>query len=216
MNRKVRNPSDLRITFRQAVGALIGVHQTRPDIGYTIASMANSSAEACKSSEDARVMCRKYNKIAKFMKIRPRKIHYARLGNATQDKEEIDQIMACRVISFSDAGFASLPNSYSADGNFLILGRVISRGGIAHRDGGMIDHRCAKIHRACRSSLSAETHAAITAADWDLWPQVFSIEIPNRKFDVRRISPPTISPLRNRFGESPSDSQLRHEINLAG
>ena len=98
----------------------------------------------------------------------------------------------------------------------MILGRVISRDGVVHCRGGLIGHRCAKIHRVCRSSLIAETHAAITAADWALWFQVFLIEIFTRKFDARRLSPPTSFPLRNPFGESPTDAQIHSEINLAG
>ena len=58
-NEKVRNPSGLRSTFRQAIGALIWVRQTRPDIGYTITSMPTSSVEACKSPGTARGICRK-------------------------------------------------------------------------------------------------------------------------------------------------------------
>ena len=186
------------------------------DIGYTITSMATSSVEACKSPETEREICRKYNKIAEFTKNYPRKIHYTRLDRAIRDKEAIDQIMSSRIISFSDAGFASLLNSYSVEGGFLIMGRAISRDGISHCHGWMIDHRCAKIHRVLLSPLSAETHAEITATDWALWFQVVLIEIFAQKFDVRRTSRPTSFPLRNPFGESPSGNRLKREIDLAG
>ena len=98
----------------------------------------------------------------------------------------------------------------------MILGRVISRDGIVHCHGGMIDHRCAKIHRVCRSSLSAETNAAITAADWSLWFQVFLTEIFTQEFKIKQISPPTSFPLRNPFEESPTDREIKREIDLAG
>ena len=107
-----------------------------------------------------------------------------------------------------------IPN-HSVEGNFLVLGRVISRDGVAHCHGGMIDRRCAKIHRVCRSSLSAETNAAIAAADWALRFQVFLTEIFAQTFDIKKISPPTTFPLRNPFGESPTDGQVATEIMLA-
>ena len=43
---KVSNPADLRSTFRQSIGALLWVHKTRPDIGFTIAHLSKSSADA--------------------------------------------------------------------------------------------------------------------------------------------------------------------------
>ena len=210
------NPTDLRSTFRQGIGALIWTHQTRPDIGFTITQLSTSSVSACKSPEGAREFCQRYNKVVKFMRNNQRKIHYTRLDKTLHGDAAVQQLMNYRIISFSDAGFASLAGSYSVEGNFLILGQVVSRDGVVHCHGGLIDHRCAKIHRVCRSSLSAETHAAITATDWALWFQVFLTEIFTQVFDVRRISPPTSFPLRNPFGESPSDAQINTEINLAG
>ena len=80
---EITNADDLRSTFRQAVGALIWVHQTRPDIGFTITQMSTSSVAASKSVEEAKDLCRKYNEIAKFMKNHPRKIHYTRIHKLT-------------------------------------------------------------------------------------------------------------------------------------
>ena len=214
-NGVITNAGDLRSTFRQGVGALIWTHQTRPDIGFTITQISTSSVEACTNAEMARDICRRYNKIVKFMRNHPRKIHYTRHDDL-QGTAAIRSLMTWRIIAFSDAGFASLSQEYSVEGNFLILGRVISRDGVVHCHGGMIDHRCAKIHRVCRSSLSAETNAAITAADWSLWFQVFLIEIFTQKFDIRQISPPTSFPLRNPFEESPTDVELKREIDIAG
>ena len=215
VNGVITNANDLRSTFRQGVGALIWTHQTRPDIGFTITQISTTSVEACKNAELARDICRRYNKIVKFMRNHPRKIHYTRYDRLA-GTAAIQNLMTWRIIAFSDAGFASLSQNYSVEGNFLILGRVISRDGVVHCHGGMIDHRCAKIHRVCRSSLSAETNAAITAADWSLWFQVFLTEIFTQTFSIRTISPKTEFPLRNPFGESPSDGQLKTEIDLAG
>ena len=214
-NNIVTNPSDLRSTFRQAIGALIWTHQTRPDIGYTITLMSTSSVSACKSPGEAREICRRYNKIVKFMKNHPRKIHYTRVPPWYYGVNAIMDLMTWRAIAFADAGFASLPEHNSVEGNFMILGRVLSRDGVVRRHGGILDRRCAKIHRVCRSSLSAETHAAIATADWALWFQVFLVEIFTQKFEVRKISPPTSFPPWSPFGESPSDKQLNHEIMLA-
>ena len=76
----------------------------------------------------------------------------------------------------------------------------------------LLDHRSAKIHRVCRSSISDETHAAITDADWSLLFRVFLTELFSHKYRIRALSPPTECPLRNPFGHSPSNELVTREI----
>ena len=93
----------------------------------------------------------------------------------------------------------------------VILGEVIGRDGIIKCHGVMLDHRCAKIHRVCRPTLAAEAHAAVTAVDAALRFQVLLIEISTRKFEYRRLTPPTDFPLGNPFRESPSNAEVQKE-----
>ena len=143
------------------------------------------------------------------------KIHYTTLWNQVEGIKTIEELATWGDISFLDAGFASLTDHRSVGGNFLIPRRVNSQDGAARCHGGIIDRRCAKIHRPRRSSLAAETNAAIAAADWALWFQVFLIQIHTRKFCIRQVSHPTSSRIRNPPGSSPPAQQLKTEIMLA-
>lgn len=63
----------LRITFRQGMGSLIWVHQTWQDVGFTIAQIAADSKAALPSVLNAKEICRKYNRIVRFMRNHQRK-----------------------------------------------------------------------------------------------------------------------------------------------
>ena len=209
---QIADVADLRSTSRQGMGSLIWAHRTRPDVGFTITQIATGSKAALSSATAAREICRKYNRIIKFMRNHQRKIHYTRFDSSLKGTAAIRELPTWGIIAFTDAGFGSLTNHFSIESNFLVLGRAAKRDGIAHCHGGLLDHRCAKIHRVCRSSLSAEAHAAITAVDWSLWFQVFLIELFTNHFEVRKISPPTSFPLRNPFGKSPTDNEVCGEV----
>ena len=140
----ISNQADSRCTFPQPIGAPIWPHPTSQDISSTTTQLSTSSVEACKSPDAALDIRRKYNKIVKFTRNRPRRMHYTIIRPTSRGKMAIQQIAECRIISFPDAGSAPLTNSYSFEGDFLILGRSISRGGSAHFHGGTIDRRCAK------------------------------------------------------------------------
>ena len=75
-----------------------------------------------------------------------------------------------------------------------------------------MDHRCAKIHRVCRSSLAAEAHAAVSACDQALWLQILLTEITIGECDVRRFSPPTEFPLQNPFPDAPTNEQVTRDL----
>ena len=209
---EIADVNDLRSTFRHCLGSLILVHQTRPDVGFAITQIATVTKEALVSVELAKEACMKYNRIAKFMRNRTREIHYTQSNYRIHGHDAIAELMQWRIISFADAGFGSLTQNHSVEGNFLVLGHVVSRGGVVYCHGGLLGHRCSKIRRVCKSSLSADTHSAITASGWSLWFQVFLIELFASGFGIRRISPPTKFPLRNPFGKSPPDQEVREEV----
>ena len=93
-----------------------------------------------------------------------------------------------RIITFADAVFGSLPGDRSVESSFTAIGELISRDGTVECHGVLLDHRCAKIHRFCRSSLNAESHAVVTAADTAIWFQILLIELTAREFHLSRIS----------------------------
>ena len=67
------------------------------------------------------------------------------------------------------------------------------------------------IRRVCRSTLSPDAHASVTAVDAALWFQVLLTAISTRHFDYKRLTPPTEFPPVNPFRAPPSDSDVRNE-----
>ena len=53
-SRGITNSTMLKSTFKQGLGALIWLHRTRPDIGFTITQIATHIAEACESPEKSK------------------------------------------------------------------------------------------------------------------------------------------------------------------
>ena len=88
-------------------------------------------------------------------------------------------------------------------------GEIFFRDGAIHCHGYLIGRRCAKIQRVCRSSLSAECHATVTAGDYALRYQVLLIDIFTRSYQIRRLRPPADCPMLNPFSDSPSGAQLQ-------
>ena len=64
----------LKSTFKKGTGSLIWLHQTLPDIGFTISQIATQIVEACDSPPDEKLSGGLYSKIVKFVKNRPREI----------------------------------------------------------------------------------------------------------------------------------------------
>ena len=72
-SQRITQPALLRSTFKQALGSLIWLHRTRPDIGFTITQIATQIVEACESVTKAKTLAGIYNKIVKFAKSHPPK-----------------------------------------------------------------------------------------------------------------------------------------------
>ena len=86
---------------------------------------------------------------------------------------------------------------------------MLYRGGLIHCRGYLLDHRCAKIQRVCRSSLSAECHAAVTAGDYALRYQMILNEIRTHKHCIKKLCPPTGYTMLGPFTKSPFDAALK-------
>ena len=63
---QLSNVKDLQITFRRGLGAIIWVHQTRPDVGFLIAKIATDLVSACAESSNAILMGELYYKTVRF------------------------------------------------------------------------------------------------------------------------------------------------------
>ena len=209
---RVLQPALLKSTFKQGLGSLIWLHQTRPDIGFTITQIATQIVEACESPTKARILANLYNKIVKFVKNHQRKITYAPFpGCESGGIEALMSMIQWKLIVFTDAGFGTLTKNHSIESHVLVLGDVLERDGLIQCHGLMLDHRCAKIHRVCRSTLSAEAHAAVTAVDAALWTQVLMIEIFTGRYEHTRLTPPTEFPIQDPFNEAPSNQEVKRE-----
>ena len=86
---------------------------------------------------------------------------------------------------------------------------MLYRDGVTHCHGYLLDHRCAKIQRVRRSSLSAECHAAVTAGDYAFRYQIILNEIFTQKHQIRQLRPPTNYPMLDPFTKSPSGADLK-------
>ena len=208
---KIANVKDLQSTFRQGLGGLIWIHQSRPDVGYLIAKMATDLITACADAKKAVALGKLYNKIARFLKNRPIEIKYAPPPNHQSSHFGLNQLKAYRIICFTDAGFATLHDDHIIEPNVTLLGNVLFRDGIVHCHGFLIDHRCAKIQRACKSSLSAECHAEVTAGDYSLRYQIILVELVTHRYQIRKLRHPTNCPMLNPFEKSPSGECLSKE-----
>ena len=207
----IRNPALLKSTFKQGLGSLIWLHQTRPDIGFTITQIATQIVEACESATKARTLAALYNKIVKFAKNHPRKIVYARRPGMDSNIDPLEDLKNWKLIVFTDAGFGTLTQNHSVESHVVILGDVLSRDGIIQCHGMLLDHRCAKIHRVCRSTLAAEAHAAVSAVDVALWTQVLLTEIFSGKYEYARLTPPTEFPIQDPFRPAPTNEEVQAE-----
>ena len=208
-NGKILDSGKLRTALRQGLGALIWLHQTRPDVGFDITKMATDAVEAVTDPVLALKIIALYNKIVRFAQLHQRKIIYS--NPDTENCSEPDRyknLLRRRVVSFTDAGYSSLAGNHSIEGSITVLGKVIKRDGIAHCHGYLLDHRCAKIQRVCKSSLAAEAQAAVTAADQALWIQTYLTEIVTGTYSMEKLAPPSEYPLPDPFGQSPTDQEV--------
>ena len=207
---KIAAPQQLKNTFRQGLGATIWIHQTRPVVGFIITHLATNLVESFLDAAKARRWMQQYNKLVRFAQSRNREIAYIPLNRDLPDRGKVRAFAKLRIITFTDAGLSSLPGDHSVESRLTVRVELISRGGTVECHGVLLDHRFAKIHRVCRSSLNAESHAAVTAADTAIWFQILLIELTTHEFHLSHISPPSgESPLPDPFENPPSPESLK-------
>ena len=206
---KIVAPQLLKSTFRQGLGTMIWIHQTRPDVGFIITQLATTLVESCMDASKARRWMQQYNKLVRFTQSHNRAIAYIPLNHNLPPREKVRAFMKRRIITFTDAGFGSLSENHSVESSMTVLGELLSRDGTIECHGVLLDHRCAKIHRVCRSSLNAESHAAVTAADTAIWFQILLLELTTHEFHLSHISPPSTFPLPDPFEKPPSTEELK-------
>ena len=145
----IKGASKLRTVFRQALGALIWLRQTRPDIGYDIAKIATVDVEAFQDAGKALPIMQLYNKTVRFVKNYSREIHYSPLGPVAETfGGKLKRLAQLRLVAFTDAGFGALTGSRPIEGSVTLLAEVLPRDGTIECHGSLLDHRCAKIQRA--------------------------------------------------------------------
>ena len=127
-----------------------------------------------------------------------------------RESKRVADLRHYRIICFTDAGFATLLGDRIIESNVEIIGRVLFREGPIRRRGFLMDHRCAEIQRACRSSLSAECHAAVTAGDYALRYPIILIELMTRRYQIRKLCPPENFSMLNAFGNPPTGAKLKY------
>ena len=105
---KIVAPQLLKSTFRQGIGAMIWIHQTRPDVGFIITHLATTLVESCVGASKARRWMQQYNKLVRFPshitgKLRTfRRIAIFLLGKSASFHETSNNhIRRCRVRFFA-------------------------------------------------------------------------------------------------------------------
>ena len=121
-----------------------------------------------------------------------------------------------QLFCFADASHASLPNDASMQSVTLIPGKVLSRNGDFLEGGSVIDAGAKKIHRVCKSSLSAEVVALGTAPDLTLWTKVLVVGIFPGQFIKEIIDSTDNYALQTPFDAAPPLGEVKrgaHQMN---
>ena len=164
---------------------------------------------ACGDGPKANQWCNLYNKTVRFSKRRAIKIHYRPGPKPPANPPCEGRLKNYRIISFADAGLASLEGDRGVESNLLVPGQTLFRDSVIRCHGYLIDPKCAKIQRVRCSSLAVKSHAAVTAGDYALRYQVLPIGMFTHSYEIRRLRHPTDCPTMNPFSDSPSGSQLK-------
>ena len=105
-NNEIKDTGKLRTSIRQALGSLIWLHQTRPDVGYDVTRIATEAVAACATATLALQSIALYNKTVRSVQTYARKIAYAAPPDASSTlRDRLRQLKNRRLILFTDAGF---------------------------------------------------------------------------------------------------------------
>ena len=206
---KIVSPQLLKSTFRQWLGAMIWIHQARPDGGFIITSLATLLVESCLDASKARMWAQQYNKLVRFAQSRSRESAYIPLNQDIPPREKVRLSAKSRIVTFTDSGFGALSGDHCAESSLAVLEELISRDCTIECNGVTLYHRCAAIRRVIRPPLNAESHAAVTAAVTAIWFQVSLIEMDTRRFRISKISPPSEFHLPDPFEKPPTPESTK-------
>ena len=117
-----------------------------------------------------------------------------------------------QLITFCDAGYASLRESSSVESCVILYGVPYKRNGPIEWSGNAVTFYTRKISRVCRSSAHAEGVALANAADLTLYTQCVMSEIPYRQHDFSFLHQSHDFSLMTPFKRPPSASDIRTEL----
>ena len=124
--------------FRQALGALIWIGQTRYDLAYSTTKIATSYVAAIKTPEETSSLLKMVNSTIKRAKEKLVILWYLPFCSKTNVHEMVHS-GKLTIFAFSDAGFATLRNSCSVQSCIIILGVPIQRDGLLKCRGHHLD-----------------------------------------------------------------------------
>ena len=109
------------------------------------------------------------------------------------------------VFTLTDAGYANLKQSASAQSFVVVLGIPIRRDGVMECKGRHIESSSKKVNRVARSTLAAETIALSDAIDTTLWFKTIITEMHTGVFTRDIVLPTSQFPLMTPFKNHKED-----------
>ena len=116
-----------------------------------------------------------------------------------------------KLVAFTDSGSVTFPKNHSISPQVVLFGDVLVRGGAIQRHVLLIDRRCAEIHRVCRSALSAEAHAVVTAVEVELRTQILLAALFSGKYDYARLNHLAEFPIVGPLNQDPANQESKQE-----
>ena len=197
--------------MRQTIGSLLWLNMTRMDCSHEVAWLASSTTMVLDDVQLFEKWVTRGNKLIIFAHQNFRYINYASPLNWIP-KSPTEALSALHLYCFTDASHASLPKEASVHSYTLLIGRIMSRNGDFLANGNVIDDGSKKIHRVCKSSLSAEVVSLGTALDLTLRTKVLVVEFPTGRFIREILDSADNYALQTPFDPAPSTIAVKQEI----
>ena len=175
-NKFVINEDKRKTAFRQALGSLLWLTQSRFDLSFQISKIATDFTNAVADPSKASILIKFINKTIDEAKRNPITIWFFPLCNPDQ-ANKLPHSGRLSIFAFCDAGFATLHGSSSIQATIIVLGVPKDRDGETSCLGHHIDCFSRKINRVSRSTLAAESVALADAVDISLWHKTLFTEI---------------------------------------
>ena len=204
-DRFVLNTEKIARILKSFVGGCIWLFRTRYDILLEVCNLASNIASACKSVGDMKTFLKDANAVYKKIMEHHVPLRYSplRMGDGSRKPQ---------LITFCDAGYASLRESSSVESCIILYAIPYQRNGPIECSGNIVTFYTRKISRVCRSSAHAEGVALANAADLTIYTQCVISEICYRQHDFSFLSHPhDFSPITP-FKRPPCVSDIREEL----